>query len=149
MVFTENDLTNAVRPAPVYARPSILVERGVGTPSSERLPPVAGTRVRRQLVGSGRGLDVHPGQLEMLVFQLPANGDPQSLRSVPELFASTAPESAVTVPAGLSEEVIAVLEKLSDAAAMFAGRPAAIDPEDIADLERGVRDLKPIVLTSR
>ena len=32
---------------------------------------------------------------------------------------------------------------------MFAGQPGAIDPDDIADFDRGVRQLKRIVLTSR
>lgn len=95
-------------------------------------------------------LDVEPGQLEMLIFQLAANGDPQSLWSALELFASTAPESSAKIPDGLSEDALAALQQLNDATEMFASLSgAATDPDDIADFERGVRDLKRIVLTSR
>jgi hypothetical protein len=95
------------------------------------------------------GLDIEPGDLEMLVFQLAANGDPQSLWSAPDLFASTPSESTGQVLDEMADDAAEILEKLNDAAAMFAGQPGAIDPDDIADFERGVRQLKRIVLTNR
>jgi hypothetical protein len=39
-------------------------------------------------------LDIEPGDLEMLVFQLAANGNPQSLWSAPDLFAAAPAESS-------------------------------------------------------
>lgn len=95
------------------------------------------------------GLDIEPGDLEMLVFQLAANGDPQSLWSAPDLFASAPSESTSPVRDDIADDAAAILEKLNDAAAMFAGQPGAIDPDDIADFDRGVRQLKRIVLASR
>lgn len=98
-------------------------------------------------------LNLEPGNLEMLVFQLAANGDPQSLWSAPELFASTTPDSTSSgsdqspVLDDLPDDALAVLEKLNDAAAMFADLHSPTDPTDIADFERGVRELKRIVLT--
>ena len=94
------------------------------------------------------GLDIEPGDLEMLVFQLAANGDPRSLWSAPDLFASAPSESTSQVRDEIADDAAAILEKLNDAAAMFAGQPGAIDPDDIADFDRGVRQLKRIVLTS-
>lgn len=44
-------------------------------------------------------LDVEPGDLEMLVFQLAANGNPRSLWSAPELFAA-APSAPVSLAEG-------------------------------------------------
>lgn len=94
-------------------------------------------------------LNIEPGNLEMIVFQLAANGDPQSLWSAPELFASDTTDSTAPVSAGLTDDAVAVLEKLDDAAAMFASLPGATDKDDITDFRRGVRDLRRIVLTSR
>jgi len=94
-------------------------------------------------------LSIDPGNLEMVVFQLAANGDPQSLWSAPELFASAPSDSTTPVSEGLPDDAVAVLEKLDDAAAMFASLPGATDPDDITDFQRGVRDLKRIIFTSR
>lgn len=91
-------------------------------------------------------LDIDPGHLEMIVFQLAAHGDPQSLWSAPELFASIPPESATSMDDGPSEDAFAVLEKLEEAAAMFSDLPDVTDLDDIADFHRGVRDLKRIVV---
>lgn len=49
----------------------------------------------------------------------------------------------------LQWKTLAILEKLNDAAAMFAGLPGPTDPDYIADFERGVRRLKRIIWTSR
>jgi len=93
-------------------------------------------------------LDIEPGNLEMLVFQLAANGDANSLWSAPELFTSAPPESISEVTDEIGDFAAAILDKLNDAAALFAAQRGAIDPEDVADFDQGVRQLKRIVLTN-
>jgi hypothetical protein len=94
-------------------------------------------------------LDLKPGDLEMLVFQLAANADPRSLWSAPELFASTHAEASTPIRNGLSDDAVALLEMLEDAATAFASLPDPSDPDDITDFDRGVRDLKRIILSGR
>lgn len=94
-------------------------------------------------------LDLKPGDLEMLVFQLAANADPRSLWSAPELFASTQAETSTPARNGLSDDAVALLEMLDNAATAFASLPDPSDPDDITDFDRGVRDLKRIILSGR
>ena len=92
-------------------------------------------------------LGIEPGNLEMIVFQLAANADPQSLWSAPELFASISPENSVSVPGDVPHSASALLEMLDDAASMFASNASKTEVADVADFERGIRDLKRIILT--
>jgi hypothetical protein len=91
-------------------------------------------------------LDMAPGNLEMLVFQLAANADPQSLWSAPELFASRPSATPLALTDGDPEDVATLLGILDEAEVMFSALNGTPDPEDVADFERGVRDLKRIVL---
>jgi len=94
-------------------------------------------------------LDIAPGNLEMLIFQLAANADPRSLWSAPELFAATSSERPTLSTDGMREGAAELLEMLDDAAGMFASLATATDLEDVADFERGVRNLKRIILARR
>jgi 8-oxoguanine DNA glycosylase-like protein len=102
-----------------------------------------------KMSGWAAELNIEPGNLEMLVFQLAANGDPQSLWSAPDLFAVAPSELISPVQVEASEDALAIIAKLDEAAAMFADQSGATEPEDTADFNRGVRALKRIVLTTQ
>ncbi|WP_155918639.1 hypothetical protein [Marmoricola sp. URHB0036] len=93
-------------------------------------------------------LDIAPGNLEMLVFQLAANADPRSLWSAPELFTAASSPSP-PIPQGVPEGSAELLEMLDDAAGIFASYSSATDQDDVADFERGIRNLKRIILARR
>ena len=100
------------------------------------------------MCGWAEELSVEPGNLEMLVFQLAANADPQSLWSAPELFASDSIDAPTPVPDEIPE-ASTLVEMLDYAAATFAVLPGKTDPDELADFQRGIRELQRIVLARR
>jgi hypothetical protein len=93
----------------------------------------------------GAELGVTPGDVEMLMFQLAADAEPASSWSAPELFGSG--EVGSIEPAVISEETSALLAVLDEAADAFVMLSGVTTPQAIDDFERGIRQLKRIVLT--
>lgn len=91
-------------------------------------------------------LAIEPRDLEMVVFQLAANADPRSPWRAPELFADTANDRGDAAGRRTRDDV-EILGKLDEVAAMFAALPGATSPQDLADFERGVGELKRIAST--
>lgn len=55
----------------------------------------------------------------------------------------------MSAPCGILESASVLLEMWDDALGMFASLAGSTSPDDVADFERGVRDLKRIILARR
>ncbi len=87
-------------------------------------------------------LGLSAANVELLMFSSSVAGDPTSQWQSP-IGAAGGP--AVSEPADVPSGAASVLEALEDAGEMFAGLPD-LPNEDIEDFERGLRDLRRIVL---